>query len=491
MSFLNNFLMSSLKDQTVKGVYWSSAENIITVGITFVVGLVLARLLGPEEYGLIGIITIFISVFNSIVDSGFSNALIRKKEVDNLDYNTIYITNLVFSVILFIVLFLIAPAISVFFNRPQLIPLTRVMGGVLIINAFSIIPRTVLVRQLDFKTQAKVSFIASIVSGVIGIGMALSGCGIWSLVGQQISRQFLNSALLWVWCHWRPQIEFSFSRFKDLFNFGWKLLVSGLIDTIWKEIYQVVIGKVYSPSTLGQYTRAQQFASVFSSNLTFVVQRVSFPALSQIQDDKLRLKLAYKRIIKVTMLVSFVLMLGMVGSAKQMVQVLVGDQWLPCVPYLQIICFTMMLYPLHAINLNMLQVQGRSDLFLKLEIIKKIIAVGPIVLGVFINIYWMLIGSVVTGFISYWLNAAYSGPFLNYSSKEQFLDILPSFGLAFIMMLAVLGMSYIPISPYVVFPLQIIVGALLTIGLCKLFKINEYQEIKDMVVPILVRFIIK
>lgn len=491
MSFFKFFLMSSLKDQTVKGVYWSSAENVITVGITFVVGLVLARLLGPEEYGLIGIITIFISVFNSIVDSGFSNALIRKKEVDNLDYNTIYITNLVFSVILFIVLFLIAPAISVFFNRPQLIPLTRVMGGVLIINAFSIIPRTVLVRQLDFKTQAKVSFIASIVSGVIGIGMALSGCGIWSLVGQQISRQFLNSALLWGWCHWRPQIEFSFSRFKDLFNFGWKLLVSGLIDTIWKEIYQVVIGKVYSPSTLGQYTRAQQFASVFSSNLTFVVQRVSFPALSQIQDDKLRLKLAYKRIIKVTMLVSFVLMLGMVGSAKQMVQVLVGDQWLPCVPYLQIICFTMMLYPLHAINLNMLQVQGRSDLFLKLEIIKKIIAVGPIVLGVFINIYWMLIGSVVTGFISYWLNAAYSGPFLNYSSKEQFLDILPSFGLAFIMMFAVLGMSYIPISPYVVFPLQIIVGALLTIGLCKLFKINEYQEIKDMVVPILVRFKLK
>lgn len=483
--------MSSLKDQTVKGVYWSSAENVITVGITFVVGLVLARLLGPEEYGLIGIITIFISVFNSIVDSGFSNALIRKKEVDNLDYNTIYITNLVFSVILFIVLFLIAPAISVFFNSPQLIPLTRVMGGVLIINAFSIIPRTVLVRQLDFKTQAKVSFIASIVSGVIGIGMALSGCGIWSLVGQQLSRQLLNSLLLWIWCHWRPQIEFSFIRFKELFNFGWKLLVSGLIDTIWKEIYQVVIGKVYSPSTLGQYTRAQQFASVFSSNLTFVVQRVSFPALSQMQDDKLRLKLAYKRIIKVTMFVSFVLMLGMVGSAKQMVQVLVGDQWLPCVPYLQIICFTMMLYPLHAINLNMLQVQGRSDLFLKLEIIKKIIAVGPIVLGVFINIYWMLIGSVVTGFISYWLNAAYSGPFLNYSSKEQFLDILPSFGIAFVMMFAVLGMSYIPITPYVLFPFQILVGAILTIGLCILFKRNEYQEIKEMVIPILTRFKLK
>lgn len=479
--------MSSLKDQTIKGVYWSSAENVITVGITFVVGLVLARLLGPEEYGLIGIITIFVSVFNSIVDSGFSNALIRKKEVDKLDYDTIFITNLVFSVILFIFLYVLAPAISVFFNSAQLIPLTRVMGIVLIINAFSIIPRTVLVRLLDFKTQAKVTFISSIASGFVGIGMALTNFGIWALVGQQLSRQFLNSCLLWAWCRWRPQIEFSFTRFKDLFNFGWKLLVSGLIDTTWKEIYQVVIGKVYSPSTLGQYTRAYQFASVFSSNLTFVVQRVSFPALSQIQDDKLRLKLAYKRIIKVTMLVSFVLMLGMVGSAKQMVLVLVGEQWLPCVPYLQIICFTMMLYPLHAINLNMLQVQGRSDLFLKLEIIKKIIAIGPILLGIFINIYWMLIGSVLTGFISYWLNAAYSGPFLNYSSKEQFLDILPSFGISFVMMLVVLGLSFIPISPFVLFPLQILIGALLTIGLCKLFKIDEYQEIKDMVVPILTR----
>ena len=317
--------------------------------------------------------------------------------------------------------------------------------------------------------------------------MALTNFGIWALVGQQLSRQFLNSSLLWAWCRWRPQIEFSFTRFKDLFNFGWKLLVSGLIDTIWKEIYQVVIGKVYSPSTLGQYTRAQQFASVFSSHLTFVVQRVSFPALSQIQDDKLRLKLAYKRIIKVTMLVSFVLMLGMVGSAKQMVLVLVGEQWLPCVPYLQIICFTMMLYPLHAINLNMLQVQGRSDLFLKLEIIKKIIAIGPILLGIFINIYWMLIGSVLTGFISYWLNAAYSGPFLNYSSREQFLDILPSFGISFVMMLVVLGLSFIQISPFVLFPLQILIGALLTIGLCKLFKISEYQEIEDMIVPILTR----
>ena len=479
--------MASLKDQTVKGVHWSFVENIFNLGITFLVGIVLARLLSPEEYGLIGIITIFISIFNSIVDSGFSNALIRKNDADDLDYNTIYISNLIISLILFVVLWLIAPAISDFFNNAQLVQLTRVMGIIIVINAFSIIQRTILVKKIDFKTQAKVSLIASIASGAVGIGMALMGYGIWALVGQQISRQLLNSILLWVWGQWRPQKQFSFARFKELFSFGWKLLASGLIDTTWKEVYQIVIGKVYSPSILGQYTRAQQFASICSSNLTFVVQRVSFPALSQIQDDKLRLKLAYKRIIKVTMLVSFVLMLGMVGSAKSMILFLVGDQWLPCVPYLQIICFNMMLYPLHAINLNMLQVQGRSDLFLKLEIIKKMIAVVPILLGIFINIYWMLIGSVITGFISYWLNAAYSGPFLNYSSKEQVLDILPSFCVAFVMMLVVFAMSFIPISAYILFPLQVLVGAIVSVGLCKIIGLSEYIELKDIVIPLLQR----
>lgn len=479
----------SLKDKTVKGASWSFIDSIAGQGITFLVGLVLARLLTPEEYGLIGIITIFIAVFNSIVDSGFSNALIRKNDAKDIDYNTVFISNLVVSVVLFGVLFLCAPVISRFFNQPQLIPLLRVMGSIVIINAFAIIQRTIFVKNVDFKTQTKVSLISSITSGVVGIGMAVSGCGVWSLVGQQISRQFLNSAFLWLYSSWYPKLQFSFQSFKELFRFGWKLLVSGLIDTVWREIYQVVIGKCYAPATLGQYTRAQQFASLCSSNLTTVVQRVSFPVLSSVQDDKERLKNGYKRIIKVTMLLAFTLMLGLTAVSEPMILVLVGEQWLPCVPFLQIICLQMMLYPLHSLNLNMLQVQGRSDLFLRLEIIKKIIAIGPLLLGVFVDIYWMLGGSVLIGLISYYLNAYYSGPFLNYSIKEQVKDILPSFGVAVAMAVPVFVMSFIPMNPFILLPLQIVVGAVITIGICEATKLPEYLEIKGIAMPMINKII--
>lgn len=475
----------SLKNKTVKGASWSFIDSFAGQGITFLVGLVLARLLTPEEYGLIGLITIFIAVFNSIVDSGFSNALIRKNDAKDIDYNTVFISNLVVSVVLFGILFLCAPFISSFFNQPQLIPLLRVMGSIVIINAFAIIQRTIFVKNVDFKTQTKVSLISSITSGVVGIGMAVSGLGVWSLVGQQIARQFLNSAFLWFYSKWYPKLQFSFQSFKELFSFGWKLLVSGLIDTVWREIYQVVIGKCYTPTTLGQYTRAHQFASICSSNLTSVVQRVSFPVLSSVQDDKERLKNGYKRIIKVAMFVTFTLMLGLAAVAKPMVLALIGEQWLPCVPFLQIICLQMMLYPLHSLNLNMLQVQGRSDLFLKLEIIKKFIAVGPLLIGVFVDIYWMLGGSVVTGFISYYLNAYYSGPFLNYSIKEQVKDILPSFGVAVTMAVHVFAMSFIPMSPFILLPLQIVVGAVITIVICEATKLPEYFEIKEIVIPII------
>lgn len=475
----------SLKNKTVKGASWSFIDSIAGQGITFIVGLVLARLLTPEEYGLIGIITIFIAVFNSIVDSGFSNALIRKNDAKDIDYNTVFISNLVVSVILFGVLFLCAPAISRFFGQPQLIPLLRVMGSIVIINAFAIIQRTIFVKKVDFKTQTKVSLISSIVSGVVGIGIAMGGCGVWSLVGQQISRQFLNSVFLWLYSNWYPKLQFSFQSFKELFSFGWKLLVSGLIDTVWREIYQVVIGKCYSPATLGMYTRAQQFPSICSSNLTTVVQRVSYPVLSSVQDDKERLKNGYKRIIKVTMLLTFTLILGLAAVAKPMVLALIGEQWLPCVPFLQIICLQMMLYPLQALNLNMLQVQGRSDLFLRLEIIKKIIAIGPLLLGIYVNIYWMLAGSVITGFISYYLNAYYSGPFLNYSIKEQIKDILPSFGVAISMAVPVFAMSFITLNPFLLLPLQIVVGAVITIAICEVTKLPEYIEIKGIAMPII------
>lgn len=464
---------------------WSALENVTRLGVTFVVSIVLARLLSPEEYGLIGILTIFIAIFNAIVDSGFTNALIRKQDATDTDYSTVFYTNLVLSVILAAVLFFCAKPISVFFERPELVSLTQVMSSVVIINALSIVQRVRTTKAIDFKTQTKITFISSIGSGVMGIAMAYMGYGVWSLVGQQISNQLFSTLLFWFYNKWMPKLVFSWASFKEMWAFGSKLLASGLIDTAWKEVYQVVIGKCYSPATLGLYTRAKQFADLCSSNLTSVVQRVSYPVLSSIQDDRLRLKSAYQRVIKTTMLPTFVLMLGMAACAEPMIYVLIGEQWLNCVPMLQIISTYGMLYPLHALNLNMLQVQGRSDLFLRLEIIKKIIAIGPLLLGIFVDIYWMLAGTCVTGILSYYLNAYYSGPFLNYSIKEQVKDILPSFGVAVAMAVPVYAMSFIPLNPFILLPLQIVAGAIITILICEVTKLPEYLEIKGITMPLI------
>ena len=436
---------------------------------------------------LIGIITIFIAVFNSIVDSGFSNALIRKNDAKDIDFNTVFISNMLLSLVLFFAMFFFAPLIANFFNQSQLEPLTKVMASIVIINAFAIIQRTILVKRIDFKTQTKISLIASISSGILGIGMAFYGFGVWSLVGQQISRQLLNTLFLWIYAKWYPKLQFSWSSFKELFSFGWKLLVSSLIDTVWKEIYQIVIGKCYNAATLGQYTRAHQFGSIFSSNLSTIIQRVSYPVLSTMQDNKERMKEGYRRVIKVTMLVTFILMLGLAAVSKPMIQVLVGDQWLIAAGFLPIICLQMMLYPLHAINLNMLQVQGRSDLFLKLEIIKKCVAIIPILLGIFINIYWMLWGSVGTGIFAYYLNSYYSGKFLNYSMKAQVKDILPSLGVAVVMAILTYAVSLISLSPFILLPLQILVGTIVTFVLCEWLQLEEYKEIKKIAAPILKR----
>lgn len=478
----------NLKDKTVKGAGWSFIDNFASQGIAFLVSLILARLLTPGEYGLIGIIAIFIAVFNCIVDSGFSQALIRKIDADNLDYNTCFYSNFVLSVILCVGLFFASPAISSFFNQPTLIELTRVMSIIIIINALAIIQRTVLIKKIDFKTQTRISIISSVISGVIGIGMALTKFGVWALVGQQLSRQIISTLLFWAWGKWRPVLQFSWARFKEMFGFGWKILASNLIDTIWQEIYQIVIGKCYSTETLGQYTRAKQFSTISSSNLTSVVQRVSYPALSNLQEDKERLKGAFRRTLKVTMIVSFVLMFGMAAAAKSMIQVLVGDQWLECVPYLQLICFSTVLFPFSGLNLDMLKIQGRSDLYLKLEIIQKLIAVIPVVLGIFINIYWMLISGVFVGIISALLNACYAGALIDYNVREQISDIMNSFMMSFFMAIVVYLMSFIPISPFILFPLQLIAGGVITICLCEKYQLDEYVEIKNMVIPLVENF---
>lgn len=479
--------MNNLKKKAIHGVSWSAIDSIANSGIAFLVGIILARILSPAEFGLIGMITVFIAVSNSIVDSGFSSALIRKVETKRIDYNTVFYFNLCLGIILYIILFFCAPAISRFFNEPVLISITRIMGTILVINAFGIVQRTLLVKEVDFKAQTKISLIASVTSGFIGVGMALKGFGVWSLVSQQISRQLLNAIFLWVFNTWRPAWEFSKQSFQELFGFGSKLLVSGLIDTIYTNIYYLIIGKFYSAVQLGQYTRAEQFKSVFSSNMTTVVQRVSYPLLCSIQDDAERLKLTYQRVIKTTMLVTFACMLGLAAIAKPLILILIGAKWLPAVAFLQIICFAGMLYPLHAINLNMLMVKGRSDLFLKLEILKKFIAVIPIGLGIYYGIEFMLWGSVFISFAGYFINSYYSAMLINYSTWSQIKDIFPTFIVSFLVAATMWSITLLNYSKWITFPLQCILGLIMAIAIYETIKSSEYSELKEILLSIIKR----
>lgn len=475
----------SLKDKAVKGVGWSAIDNVAQYAVSFVVSIVLARLLSPDDYGLLGIIAIFTAICTALINGGFTSALIRKKDVSEDDYNTAFIVNLGLSLFLYAIIFLCSPLIASFFKREELVLLTRVSSLGMIIGALALIQQTRLTKRIDFKTQTKITIIASVVSGVIGIVMALMGCGVWSLVAQSLSSQGLRTILLWIYNHWTPKLKFSVESFKELFGYGWKVMTVSVIDTTWRELNQAVVGKFYNPATLGQYTRANQFSQLFSTNLSGVIQRVTFPVLSNIQDDKTRLVSGYRRIIKTTMFIAAISMFALGAVSEPLLHCLIGAKWHEAATYLPLICVAGSLYPLHSINLNMLQVQGRSDLFLGLEIVKKTIAIGPLLMGVFWGIMPMLWGGLVVGIISFFLNSYYSGKFLGYSSIMQLKDIAPSYGIATTIALSVWFLKYLPMSYWVILPLQIMVGLIVFFALCKMTKNEEYNEIKGMVTPVI------
>lgn len=480
-------MSESLKKKTVNGVAWSAVDNVASYAVTFVVGIILARLLTPDDYGLIGIITIFTAICQCFINAGFGSALIRKKDATEDDYCTVFVCNLVMSILLYIALFLTAPLIASFFHRWELVDLIRVETLGMIITSFAIVQRTQLSKKIDFKSQAIVTIVSCVLRSIVGLTMAFTGFGVWAIVGQSITGAIVTTLLLCYFNRWMPRLRFSMSSFRELFGFGSKLLVSDIINTVWTQCYNVVIGRYYQPSTLGQYTRATMFSGLLSNNMTYVVQRVTYPVLSEMQDDKVRLKSGYRRIIRVTMLVSFFSMLMMAAVAKPMIIVLIGPKWIEASYYLQIVCISAMLYPLHSINLNVLQVFGRSDLFLKLEIYKKTIALVPIVFGVTMGIYWMLIGSVVVSFISYYINAYYSGPLLDYSISSQIRDIMPSFIIsltgavtAYIIYLLIHYFFYSNngfVPNLAIFLVMATVGGMVSIMLFKYTKNPEFSEV--------------
>ena len=474
----------SLKDKTVKGVAWSGIDNVAQFGVSFLVSIVLARLLSPDDYGLIGIITIFTAVCQTLINGGFTTALIRKKDATDDDYNTAFIVNLGASLLLYVIIFLISPFIADFFHRQELVALTQVSSLGMIIGALALVQQTRLTKRIDFKSQTKITIVASVVSGIVGIVMAFMGFGVWSLVAQSLTSQGLRTILLWVENKWLPQLRFSFESFHELFGFGWKMMASGVIDSVYMQLYQVVVGKFYSPSTLGQYTRAKGFSKLFSSNLTSVIQRVTYPVLSNIQDEKERMIAAYRKIIKTTMFITFIMMFSLAAVSEPLIHCLIGSKWHEAATYLPLICVIGAFYPLHAINLNMLQVQGRSDLFLGLEIVKKIIGIVPLLIGAFVGIFPMLYASVITSIICYFLNSYFPGKLLGYTSFMQLKDLAPSFTISIVLAILVYNLKFLPFSNWIILPLQIITGVILLCILCNLTKLEEYKECLNLVSPV-------
>jgi O-antigen/teichoic acid export membrane protein len=474
--------MNSLKHKTINGILWSGIDSFANQGLLFIIGIILARLLIPKEFGLIGMITIFIAVSESIINSGFSQALIRKKECTEADLSTVFYFNMVAGIIFFGILFMAAPAISRFFDEPQLKGLVRVLGLVLIIDALTIIQRTTLTKRIDFKLQTKVSVIANICSGIVGISMAFTGFGVWSLIAKTLSQRGLNSFLLWLWNKWRPVLVFSKRSFIELFSFGSKLLVSGLIDTLYRNIYYLVIGKYFSAQELGYYTRADQFNNLPSKNINGIISRVSYPVLAKLQDDPGKLKTSYRKIIKSTMFVTFILMFGLAAIAEPLILTLVGEKWQSSVIYLQLLSFAGMMYPLHSLNLDILNINGRSDLFLRLEIIKKALAIPVILISVLIGIKAMIIGMNLHSLICYFINSRYSGRLINYPVYEQIRDISPTFFVAFLIGGIVFSLNYlIGIPPGLLLIIQLLVGLLLAIAMGEFAKLSGYFEIKEIV----------
>ena len=415
----------SLKEKTLKGVVWSGIERFATAGVNFIISLVIARMLSPNEYGIIAMLGIFMAISQSIIDSGFSNALIRKNDRTEIDFSTTLYFNIVVSLFMYGVLFFSSPFIAIFYRVPELEKITKVVGTTLIWGALSIVQQSILTIKVDFKTLMKVSLFAAIISGCVGIIMAEVGFGVWALVGQMLSVSIVRTIALWVVAKWRPKTGFSIKSFKNLFGYGSKLLIAGIIETIYRNLYSIIIGKFYQVEKLGLYYRGDQFASYASSNITGVIQRVTFPIMAEIQDDRERLSSVFLKTLRSVCFFVFPVMTFIMISAEPLVKLVLTDKWINCVPIMQILCISYMWYPVHILNLNVLQVLGRSDLFFKIEIIKKIIGLlillGTLPFGIII----MCWGRVLYCGIELFINMYYTNRIINMEYLKQLRCTLP------------------------------------------------------------------
>jgi O-antigen/teichoic acid export membrane protein len=481
--------MSTIKTKAVNAVIWSALERVSGQLIRFAIGVVLARLLLPAEFGLLGMIAVFMGVSQVFVNCGFGSALIQKQNATHLDESSVFYANLILGIIAAVTLYCAAPWIARFYHQPGLVGITRFMALDLVIGSFGVIQTMLLTKRLDFKTQIKISVASTLVSGTLAIIMALKGFGVMSLVAQVLVGDFLSTVLLWLLQGWRPLRAFSMASLRDMFPYGSRLFASGLLNSFFNEIYSIVIGKLFDPAMLGFYTRARQMQRLPVDNLSGIVGRVSFPVFAAIQHDKPALKRGVRKASKGLAWLNFPLMVGLAVTARPLVLVLLTEKWIECVPLIQLLCVAGALYPLSLIHVNALSAQGRSDLFLRLEIIKKILIIAAVVATFHYGVMGLLTGSVVVGVISYLLNGYYSKTLFDYSWSEQFLDVLPYMGLSALMGGCVWLTGWLPLTGNLsLLLIQVATGiAVYALG-CWFWQVASFVEAIELVKGKLARF---
>lgn len=475
-----------MKSQSIlKNFLWRFAERCGAQMVTFIVSIVLARILAPEDYGQIALITVFTNIMQVFVDSGLGTALIQKKDADDLDFSSVFYFNFAVCLVLYGVMFAAAPLIAAFYNDATLIPLVRVISLTIVISGVKGIQQSYVSRNMLFKRFFFATLGGTIFSAFLGIGLAYAGFGVWAIVAQQLSNATIDTLILWLTVKWRPKKMFSWQRLKGLLAFGWKLLASSLLDTVYNNLRSLVIGKMYSSSDLAYYNQADKFPNVIVTNINSSINSVLLPTMASAQDDHARVRAMTRRAIKTSTYIMAPLMMGLAFCAEPVVRLVLTDKWLPCVPFLRIFCITYMFYPIHTANLNAINAMGRSDLFLRLEIVKKIVGMTLLLstmwFGVMAMAYSLLMSSVLSQIINSWPN----WKLLNYGYPEQLKDIMPSIILAVGMGCCVYPINLLGLPNAATLLIQVPLGAAIYIGLSAVLHLESFEHLVGMVRPIL------
>ena len=451
---------------------WKLIERFGTQGLQFIIQIILARLLLPSDYGILALVVIFITITNVFIQSGLNTSLIQKKVVDQVDYSSVFYLSLGIAALLYFLLYFAAPFIARFYDNQSFVPALRILALTLFPGAFNSIQNTIVARTMQFKRLFYSSVGAGFVSGAVGISLANLEYGIWALVFQQLTNQICITLILWFTVKWRPSFQFSLERVKVLFSFGWKLLVSSLIDTTYRDLRSLIIGKVYTPAMLGYYNRGEQFPKLIISNINGSIQSVMLPVLAAHQDYADRVKSMMRRSIVTSSFIVFPMMVGLAVVAEPLVILLLTEKWLPAVPFLRIFCASSALWPIHTANLQAINAMGRSDIFLKLEIIKKVLGIVILAVSLPFGVYYLALSQILSGIISSFINAYPNRKLLNYGYGEQIKDILPSLGLSLFMGVMVYFILFLGLSPLVTMGIQILLGIIIYVGLAYLFKLE-------------------